>query len=279
MLKRYILLCTFIAGCGLLKGADSPSFPNIAGWNKSINDKIYTSDNLWELINGAADIFLTYYFEDLHIAEYEKNDEMIRVELYRHKSKNDTYGIYSAERMPDYPQVNIGTQGYKSQGVLNFFKGNYYVKIMSAGVKESSEQTLADFAKKVEEALGPGSEMPEVLGLFPSEGSVVLSDSYISQNFMGYSFLHSAFVMKYEKPAEFQMFIINLPDEHQKIKDDYIKLVKKENVTEKDGILILKDPFNGIVFLRAHKGYLIGVYNTENTDIAAEYINKVAERM
>lgn len=279
MIKRYLLLLIFVAGTGIIKGADKPVFPDMAGWKKNVIDKIYTSDDLWELINGAADIFLTYYFEDLHMAEYVMKDELIRVELYRHKTTDDTYGIYSAERMPDYPQVNIGTQGYKSQGVLNFFSGNYYVKIMSAGVQESSEQTIADLAGRVEAELGQNSGMPAVLNLFPTEGQIKLSDSYIAQNFMGYSFLHSAFVMKYESPGEFQMFVINRPEEQQKIADKYIELVKKENVSEQNGILILKDPFNGTVYLKQHKGYLIGVSNTENTQTAIEYINKVIEKI
>jgi len=279
MIKKSVLSIVLISVLAFTYAADGKLFPDVPGWKKNLVDRVYTSDDLWELINGAADIFLSYYFEDLNMAEYEKGEEIIRVELYRHKTANDTYGIYSAERMPDYPQVSVGTQGYKSQGVLNFFAGNYYVKIMSAGVKEADGQTIAKVAEMVSTILDQPESMPAALYLFPEDGKMTLSDSYIAQNFLGYSFLHHAFVMKYEKPAEFQMFIINLPDQAQNMTDQYIQLVKKENITEYEGIMVLKDPFNGTIFLKEYKGYLIGVLNTENQNTAKEYIHKIVEKI
>jgi hypothetical protein len=279
MIKKTSLLITFIVAFTFIKAADLKLFPEIPGWKKNQVEKVYTSDDLWELINGAADIFLSYYFEDLNIAEYENGDEMIRVELYRHKTLSDTYGIYSCERMPDYPQVSMGAQGYKSQGVLNFFAGNFYVKIMSAGVKESNEQTITMVAEKISGSLNQSAEMPKTLALFPEDGKIDLSDSYIAQNFMGYSFLHNAYVMKYDKLSGFQMFIIDLPDKVQIMTEQYIELVKKENVTEDNGILIINDQYNGRVFMKVYKGYLIGVINSENDVLVKEYIDKIIQKL
>lgn len=276
---KYGLIIIFFYVFTTISAADAKLFPELPGWNKKLVDRVYTSDDLWELINGAADIFLSYYFENLNMAEYDKGDEMIRVELYRHRTTDDTYGIYSAERMPDYPQVHIGAQGYKSQGVLNFFTGNYYVKIMSAGIRESDEGTIALVAEKVCGILNQTATMPASLNLFPEEGQTAFSDSYVAQNFLGYSFMHHAFVMKYEKPSEFQMFIINLPDQVQNMADKYIEQVRKENVTDSEGILILKDQFNGTIFLKIQKGYLIGILNTENQEIAKKFITYVIEKI
>jgi hypothetical protein len=255
---------------------DAPLFPDLAGWKKKVNEKIYLSGDLWELINGAADISLSYNFEDLQIAEYSKKDQMIRVELYRHKSFEDTYGIYTAERMPDYPQVPIGSQGYKSQGVLNFMAGNYYVKIMSAGVKEAEEQTIALFAESIDDALKQPEGLPGSLALFPKEGQVFLSDAYIAQNFLGYSFFNRTFTAKYEKPFEFQLFLINIEaGEIQKMLDQYFKMVKPENVETKDGLFVIKDPFNGNIYLKQKDKFLVGVVNTDKEEVAKEFIDKV----
>src|SRR3989304_7720379 len=120
MVKKITVATALLAAVFTVKAADGNFFPQIAGWKMQEEKRVYNSGDLWELINGAADIFLSYYFQDLHIAEYIQKDLIIRVELYRHNSPANTYGIYTAERMPDYPQVTVGTQGYKSQGVLNF---------------------------------------------------------------------------------------------------------------------------------------------------------------
>jgi hypothetical protein len=262
------------------QAVENKLFPEVPGWKMKLEQRVYNATDLWELINGAADIFLSYYFEDLHIAEYTKKDRIIRVELYRHKTTQDTYGIYTAERMPDYPQVSIGSQGYKSQGVLNFLTGNYYVKVMSAGVDEASEKEIAMVAEMVSTKLAQPAGLPDIIKFFPEEGKVNLSDNYIAQNFLGYSFFRNAFSVRYDKPAEFQLFIIRLtPDEIKKMLEQYLKIVKEERVQRKEEILIVDDLFNGPVFLKQKDGYLVGVVNTKDEKAAASCINQVIAKL
>jgi hypothetical protein len=255
-------------------------FPEILGWKMTEEERVYDSGDLWELINGAADIFLSYYFKDLHIAEYSNNEQVIRVELYHHDSPENAYGIFTAERMPDYPQVSIGTLGYKSQGVLNFLAGNYYVKIMSVGVTEAHENAIALIAAKVDAQLQQPVGLPDVIKLFPDEGKIWLTDAYIAQNFLGYSFLHSAYTARYNGNPEFQLFIIHSSSEDiQKMMNKYINLVKAENIENDKELYIIKDMFNGTVFLENKCNYIVGVVNTENKVVAAEVIQKVINQL
>jgi len=255
-------------------------FPDFSGWNLKEDQRVYTGKDLWELIDGAADIFLSYDFKDLRIAEYGNKDQIIRVELYRQSSPDNAFGIYTAERMPDYPQVSIGSQGYKSQGVLNFLAGSYYVKIMSAGAVEAEENAIAQLAGKINEMLAQPVGLPDVLKLFPAEGKEELSDAYIAQNFLGYSFLHSAFTMRYKTEAEFQLFIIkDAPEELQHMLDEYLKMLKDEKPQMKGNLMIAKDPYNGTLFMEKKGNYLVGTVNTEKETIAADYIEKVIQKI
>lgn len=259
---------------------ESGLFPRVDGWKMQEDERVYTAGDLWELINGAADIFLSYDFQDLHIAEYINSDRIIRVELYRHSSPANTYGIYTAERMPDYPQVSVGSQGYKSEGVLNFMAGNYYVKIMSAGVGAVDEQTLAKVAKMVDHQLAQPLGLPQEIKLLPEDGMVYLSYHYIAQNFLGYSFFRSAFTANYGAQGEIQLFIIHLtPEEIQKMLAQYRVMVKEENIRQKDGYFIIGDPFNGTVFLQQRDNFLVGVLNTQDETIALGYIRQVTEKL
>ena len=255
-------------------------FPDFAGWKLKEDTRIYTGKDLWELIDGAADIFLSYDFKDLRIAEYSSKDQIIRVEIYRHSTPDNAFGIYSAERMPDYPQVSVGSQGYKSQGVLNFLAGDYYVKIMSAGAVEAEENAIAQLAGRINETLAQPVGLPDVLKLFPEEGKENLSDGYIAQNFLGYSFLHSAFTMKYKTEAEFQLFIIkDTPEELKRMLDEYFKMLKDEKPPMKENLIIAKDPYNGTLFMEKKGNYLVGVINTEKETLANEYIQKVVQKI
>src|ERR1039458_1446475 len=112
---------------------DSTSlFPSFRGWTIATDKTVYNPNNLWDIIDGAADLFLEYGFVDLHIGRYHKGeDSEIRVELYKFDSEVDAFGIYSQERNPEYAFIDIGVQAYREEGVLNFLTGIYYVKIMT----------------------------------------------------------------------------------------------------------------------------------------------------
>ena len=255
-------------------------FPEVPGWKVQEEKRVYNNGDLWELINGAADIFLSYDFRDLHIAEYTNKDQIIRVELYRHSTPDNAFGIYTAERMPDYPQVALGSQGYKSQGILNFLAGNYYVKVMSAGSKEATENDIALVAGKVDTQLEQPVQLPVVLNYFPVVGKESLSDAYIAQNFLGYSFFHSAFTMRYNSKVEFQLFIIHSTQpEIQNMIDEYVRLLKEDKVRKNGSLMIFSDPFNGMMFMQTKGDYLVGVINTENEETAAAYINETIQRI
>jgi hypothetical protein len=275
------MLCLFCLAIspGNVRGGDL--FPDIAGWKKQEDKRVYNNNDLWELIDGAADIFLSYDFKDLHIAEFTSTDQIIiRVELYRHSAPENAYGIYTAERMPDYPQVIIGSQGYKSQGILNFVAGNYYVKIMSAGPVEARDSMIALVAGKVCESLAQPVGLPDVFKLFPEEGKEFLSDNYIAQNFLGYSFFHSAFTTRYKNEAEFQLFIIKAePMEIQHMLDEYFKMLKENKTQKQDSMITIHDPYNGTLFLQQKSNYLVGVINTDNKAKAADYIDRVMKEI
>jgi hypothetical protein len=276
--KKIISLCMFLLSLVPVKG--NVVFPDLSGWKLKEDQRVYTGKDLWELIDGAADIFLSYDFKDLRIAEYSHKDQIIRAELYRQSTPDNAFGIYTAERMPDYPQVSVGSQGYKSQGVLNFLAGNYYVKIMSAGAEEADENAIAQLAGKINEMLAQTVGLPDVLNLFPAEGKEDLSDAYIAQNFLGYSFLHSAFTMRYKTEAEFQLFIIkDTPEELQHMLDEYLKMLRDEKPRVKDNLMIVKDPYNGTLFMEKKGNYLVGAINTEKEAIATDYIDKVIRKI
>lgn len=276
----WILLLLIPCYCTQTKAADDKLFPEVSGWKMKAEQRVYNASDLWELINGAADIFLSYYFQDLHIAEYTSKNKIIRVELYRHQTTDDTYGIYTAERMPDYEQVQVGSQGYKSQGVLNFLTGTYYVKVMSAGVEEADESAIALIAEKVNAKLDQPVGLPELSKVFPEEGKVYLSDTYIAQNFLGYSFFRNAFSVKYEKPVQLQLFVIRLTgDEIMKMLDQYIKTMKEEKVIRKEDLYRVEDMFNGPVFLKKKNDYLVGTVNTGDEGAAAGMIDSLIKNL
>ena len=114
--SRFYWICLFLLIVHTASGKiPSGLFPEINGWKLSVDSNVYTPNNLWDLIDGAADVYLSYDFQDLHIGEYSNQGQIIRVEMYRQSSSVNAFGIYAAERMPDYDFIKLGVQGDRTK--------------------------------------------------------------------------------------------------------------------------------------------------------------------
>ena len=283
-MKKHLLILTLFCLLPLIAVRSNTRniLPSIKGWDREVNDVVYDNYTLWEYIDGAADIYLSYDFENLFIATYTDNEgKKINVELYRHSTPENAFGIYTAERMADYSFVDIGVQGYYEPGILNFLSGQYYVKMSSAGKPVAGKEAFLEIAAAVIDALETDNNWPTVLELFPEEGKAANTESYIARDFLGYSVLHSAFTAEYDMPEKFKMFIISLPGESEAslMLKSYTDQLNEDKITVENGIYVIQDLFNGTVFMAISSNYLIGVINTSNEQLAADYINKVRAKM
>ena len=246
-------------------GWSSPdsTFPEILDWKLAVEEKVYTPDNLWDVIDGAADLFLEYEFVDLRIARYlHSGDLEVKVELYRHKSTADAFGMYSQERYPDYHFIDLGVQGYLEKGSLNFLSGPYYVKISTLQSEESAQEGMLTVAKEVCRHLNQDNTRPPLLSVFPLEGKQANTEQYIARNFLGYSFFNTAYVASYVNGGEFKAFVMQM-ESGEKAKstiDEYLKnLTKGGTVKNEDGIFDIQDPNNDRLEIVLKKNFVLGV--------------------
>ena len=209
MLKRFLngLLLVLLSGTA---SAQEFNFPDLPGYKKNTDFQVFIPDNLWDFIDGAAETYLSYGFVDLHIAEYKKGKNLIKLEIYRHSDHIMAFGIYSTERSPSFKFMNLGSQGYKADGAINFFKGNFYVKIRTYSKSEKTLQSAESLALSVAGMLEGSVDMPSVLSLFPSDGKKKNEELYINESVLGHKFLSRAFRANYESgPDIFSVFIFN----------------------------------------------------------------------
>jgi hypothetical protein len=275
-MKKIFLAWILLYSSAVLSAAGGV-FPEINGWKLQVDKAVYTADNLWEVIDGAAELFLAYNFQELQQAAYTaENDREVKVELYRHDTPVNTYGMYTAERMPDYTFIDTGTQGYTGKDILNFFTGCYYVKISSYGKNDVDEETLKTIAGEISHNLKQPGSWPAEISIFPEEGKVNMSDGYIATNFMGYSFFRSAFTARYDDGGEFTLFLIHgKTGEADTLLNTYKETVKEAAVEQKGKVTIIQDPYNGKVYLSKKGNYLAGILNAADEATALQYLEKI----
>jgi hypothetical protein len=259
------------------------AFPEIKNLPKYGDPMVFSPDTLYEYINGAAEIYLQYNFQELVAQEYENDaGAFMTIEIYRHDSTLNAFGIYSQERPFEGEFLNIGAQGFYENGMLNFFKGPYYVKLNSYGLGEQEEATLIALAKEFAEQLDGTTELPEELTYFPPTGKKPYSEQYLAQDFLGYEFLKSAFTTSYtHKQQTFQMFLIvgDSPEMCATMLKEYAIEVGMDPVTIIEGSLVFDDAYHGPVEMRWQGRYVWGLKGVDAPETRQELLNRMEARL
>jgi len=241
-------------------------FPQVEGWKLAQEETVYNPNNLFDVIDGAADLYLEYNFVDLHIGRYSKDELEIKVELYKHGSSVDAFGIFSQERFADYHFIDLGVQGYLEEGALNFLSGVYYIKISTIQEGAAAQDALLVVGRVVEKHLKQTTTWPAMLAGFPAGKRKAYTDQYVARSFLGYSPLNGVFVTSYENGSSFKAFVIKsrTPEEALKTLDSFIKALPK-NATRKEvgGKQEIQDPNNGQLEIVLKGNFLFGVVSPE----------------
>jgi hypothetical protein len=256
-------------------------FPEASGWRQADKPQVFSPETLYEHINGAADLYLKYDFQDLQVAEYgNEKKAAVTVEIYRHRSPHHAFGIYSQERLPNANFLEIGAQGYYESMVLNFIKGPYYVKISSYNTGADDREILLAFGRRVAQNLEGITSLPATLSFFPSDGKKKNSEKFIARDFLGYSFFHSGFTADYELGRKkFKVFVIEgqNKDDCRNMMEQYLK--KAENLEKKtgEGPYRLKDPYHGEVNLYWQGKYIWGMMDLDDPVLVSRYMKQFEE--
>lgn len=283
IMRWYLPLLLFCSLVPFLPGPQvegkTITLPEMSGWKLEGKPLVFSPETLYEYINGAADLYLDYEFQELTLAEYkgEKKAGVI-IEVYRHQDSTQAFGIYSQERLADAKYLDLGAQGYYEPGLINFLSGPYYVKINGFNIGEEDERILLPFARKVEEILGGKTSLPSILSSFPAEGKKKNTEKFISKDFLGYPFFHSGYTADYEVAGKkFKVFVIEGKDleDCRRMTERYLQRIGSELKQPSPGIFRLKDPYHGEVDL-IWKGNLIwGILGLTDLNLRSQYLQKL----
>lgn len=266
---NYLLLLFLLPVCPLK--AQTPDelkswLPAVAGWTISDEVEVFNPDNLFDRINGAAPLFIENNFREMTSMEYKKGADYITIQAYRHATPEDAFGMYSSERSSDLAFLPIGGEAQGDKTNLYFFAGNMYLKIWS-NVSGDVSAELQSIGKGLAEKIDTKAAYPLVVRLFPEEGKIPYSVSYITSNFIGHEFLRSVYTARYERGGQsFQLFILDggTPEGVKDVLTQYMAFTKQPQEV-KEGELLIKDRYNGDILSLWKGRYLIGIFN-ENGD-------------
>jgi len=286
LILSYLVATYFISGAvtpiwASPKEEKSLLFPDISGWKQSGGILTFSPRKLYNYINGAADLYLTYDFQELKVAEYQNEKKAsVTVEVYRHKTPTHAFGIYSQERLSSANFLNIGAQGYIEKNILIFTQANYYVKINSFNTGVEDEEVLLTFAKKVAENLAGKGSLPRILSVFPEEGKKKNSEKFIAKNFLGYSFFLPGFTADYDLSGKkFKLFVMEGANQEdcRSMIQKYLEKVGKPRENVGEGHYTLQDLYHGEMDFTWKGKYIWGVLNLGDPALRSKYLKLFEE--
>jgi len=245
------------------------ALPQVNGWKLSPDLEVFNRDNLYERINGAAPLFFENNFREMTSVDYNSGDDYITLQIYRHATPEDAFGMYASERSSDMEHYSgIGGEAQGDEYGLYFFVGPLYVKMSANNEGENINAALKTIAAGFAGKTGYEGAYPAAVKLFPKEGMIPYSVAYITQNYIGHEFLKPVYTADYElRGKKFQLFVIDAKstENAKQILSDYFKFTKQTDALV-EGNLLIKDRYNGSIPVVWKGSYLIGAFDEKGDD-------------
>lgn len=140
----------------------------VAGWSWDKKEAQYDSKTLYQYINGAAELYLTYGFQNLRVRNFERAGQPgITLEVYEMASSEDAYGLFSFERQ-DEP-VGIGQGSELGGGLLRFWKGKHFVSIYADGGGADAESAILTLGRLAAGLIPEAGSEPALVSSLPGK--------------------------------------------------------------------------------------------------------------
>ena len=206
-MKTILLALLLLAFAVPRAGAADPRHPVLdplaakGKWKLLEPVRTFGPGNLYEEIDGEAELFLPYGMERLTVAVLggtARPGSEVRLELFRMASPRDAYGIWSQYRYPDQEVLRIPpSEVVVSDTSADFFRGETFVRVRSKPGERSRTDVMGIASEIV--ALLPGSGAPpeEAMALDSLPGRVSGSILYQKRAMLGYECLAPGFEARF----------------------------------------------------------------------------------
>ncbi len=251
----FLLVCTlFVAPPA--PAAEVANCSLVPGWQQAGAPRHFTSDNLYEYMDGNAESYLAYGFTEMRGVTCKSGENTLVIDISEMVDADAAYGIFSGNRDPGHPLEKIGMGGQVLPRRGTFAKGNYYVEI-SASPDLDHTPALTAFVAAMEKLLEGRTTTPDALAWFPPEKLV--SARMIPESVLGVRLLKRGYVAQYDQGKAFLVLETSPQSAAAVMTKLRLRYPSAQAAQVADDALQLQDKYlGGVCFFR--KGKYIGGY-------------------
>jgi hypothetical protein len=287
----FIVLAGFLAHCNLTSSAaDNPTAllpkPSCgAGWNIEGKAAFYGKDNLSDRIDGEAEIFFPYGFENLAYGRYTKGDKAFDLDVYRMGSPLDAFGMYANYRPDGADPLQIGTDSAVTPSQLFFYQGRYFVRLQSTGEGDAGKAALTACAEAASTLLPKGEGAPKEAQLLAIPEVEQGSIRYSATSLLGYDFFPRGLMADATiagEPARAFVVMTSSPSDAAKAVQRYRSYLQEGGSalsTEPGGAVSGVDPLYGKALFDQRGSYVVGFVRLKEVAAAAPALAKLRSRL
>jgi hypothetical protein len=201
-----------------------PKDGEVKDWVKHRALQHYEGEDLYEYINGGAEIYHEYGFVQVVVQDYTNEaGKSISIEIFEMASPSSAYGMYTFKIASKGKKIRLGTEAQLADYYMNFWKGPMIVTLTGFDETEETRQGLLDIADKVNSKMARDGDRPSLVYLLPEEDLVDQSLKYFT-GILGLRNSHPHFnlnVAGYEQGIKgdysggFSLFLFRFGDDDQ----------------------------------------------------------------
>ena len=131
----------------------------------------YTPENLFNYINGGAELYLSYGFIGMTGCRYTGDDlPEVNIEIYEMTEAKNAFGVYTHSRDKEEYDYGQGSQSYTD--AILFWKDRYFIIINTVKSTPQSTEAIRYLASFVDNAIPEKGKLPDIVGDLPDENLV-----------------------------------------------------------------------------------------------------------
>ncbi len=206
-----------------------PQGAAVTGWRQSGAVRLVDAQHLYELIDGAAEKYVSYGFRQLARTDYRpsQGSSVVTVEVYDMAADLGAFGQYSMilsdGRDPlslQQSAVALGGGGFLGATQLVFWKGRYLVQVNltdegddadEAAMRAAAREALPRFGERIAAGLEGGTQAPPPPPGIAPEGLVWGGLTYLANSAFGADRTGAAWVGHYRAPDNSRYRLAVLP--------------------------------------------------------------------
>jgi hypothetical protein len=151
--------------------------------------RIYDGKKLFDYMDGGAELYYEYGFEQACVQRYKAKEGEVTVEIYQMDTSTHAYGVYTFDTQGEHP--SIGQDATYARGLLSFWKGRYCVRVLSEN--EKFKDILLALGQAITKKIPQEGERPAILSFLPPQwvvadsllyfrGQIALNNGYFLSN-------------------------------------------------------------------------------------------------